>query len=251
MLNEEKIRLMAQLSMYDKREGRAIREAGKYFRGTYISRRIFMSMVHYTLCFVLLTLLLMLMSLEQLLLHLNIPFILAACRVLFALYVVGMLLMAAYTYARFAKQYDDIHRKSLFYEAKLEKLLAIAEGREMPAAPDEAEPQSRRLSETSENRRGKTASETKKQPKQKKSVPPADVNDGWLDEPVDVNDGWLDEADADWPETLSGSRSERKAPEPDWLDEEPDWLDDPEEDEAPQSGSQGLQLMNIKRGTKA
>ncbi len=242
MLNEEKIRLMTQLSIYDKREGKAIREAGKYFRGTYISRRIFMAVVHYTLCFFLLTLLLMLMSLEQLLLHLNIPFMLAACRLLIFFYVIGMLLMAMYTYVRYAKQYDDIHRKSLFYEAKLEKLLAMAEGREEEETAYAAAPQEN----VKERRKQTPPSGQRVKPLLAADIARARSAD------EDGEKDWLDDPASDWPEKPSGIRPEKPKPEPEWLDDEPDWLDDPEEEDAAlYSDPHGLQLMDIKRGTKA
>ena len=53
MLNVEKIRLMTQLSIYDRKEGKAIRDVSRYFKGDYLSRRMFMALVHYTLCFIL------------------------------------------------------------------------------------------------------------------------------------------------------------------------------------------------------
>ena len=127
MLNVEKIRLMTKLSMYDKKEGKAIRDVSSYFKGDYISRKVFSALVHYTLCFLLLVGLLMVMDMEELLMHLNIPFITAAIHVLLFLYVLGLVAMLLFTYVRYARTYDELHRKSLYYMAKLDKLLEMEE----------------------------------------------------------------------------------------------------------------------------
>ena len=86
-----------------------------------------MALVHYTLCFILVSMLLMLINLEELLMHLNIPFIVAAVRVLLFIYVLGFVGMMAFSYVRYARAYDDLHRKSLYYMAKLDKLLQLEE----------------------------------------------------------------------------------------------------------------------------
>ena len=108
MLNVEKIRLMTQLSIYDRKEGKAIRDVSRYFKGDYLSRRMFMALVHYTLCFILVSMLLMLINIEELLMHLNIPFIVAAVRVLLFIYVLGFVGMMAFSYVRYARAYSGV-----------------------------------------------------------------------------------------------------------------------------------------------
>lgn len=225
MLNVEKIRLMTQLSIYDRKEGKAIRDVSRYFKGDYLSRRMFMALVHYTLCFILVSMLLMLINLEELLMHLNIPFIVAAARVLLFIYVLGFVGMMAFSYVRYARAYDDLHRKSLYYMAKLDKLLQLEE------APDTKLDIESAGSEFYKEKSGK--------------IRIMDESTEWLDDPIEPEGGWLDDP---------------VEPEGGWLDGEDDtvntgddngWLDDPVESkkhsDTGMPSADGIQLMDFRK----
>ena len=225
MLNVEKIRLMTQLSIYDRKEGKAIRDVSRYFKGDYLSRRMFMALVHYTLCFILVSMLLMLINLEELLMHLNIPFIVAAARVLLFIYVLGFVGMMAFSYVRYARAYDDLHRKSLYYMAKLDKLLQLEE------APDTKLDIESAGSEFYKEKSGK--------------IRIMDESTEWLDDPIEPENGWLDDP---------------VEPEGGWLDGEDDtvntgdengWLDDPVESkkhsDTGMPSADGIQLMDFRK----
>lgn len=184
MLNVEKIRLMTQLSIYDRKEGKAIRDVSRYFKGDYLSRRMFMALVHYTLCFILVSMLLMLINLEELLMHLNIPFIVAAVRVLLFIYVLGFVGMMAFSYVRYARAYDDLHRKSLYYMAKLDKLLQLEE------APDTKLDIESAGSEFYKEKGGKIRI---LEESTEWLDDPIEPENGWLDDPVEPEGGWLDD----------------------------------------------------------
>ena len=250
MLNVEKIRLMTQLSIYDRKEGKAIRDVSRYFKGDYLSRRMFMALVHYTLCFILVSMLLMLINLEELLMHLNIPFIVAAVRVLLFIYVLGFVGMMAFSYVRYARAYDDLHRKSLYYMAKLDKLLQLEEApdtkldiesagsefykekggkiRIMEDAPEwQAKPQpDRRSSATAAT---KQAASQRMAPQKKAPQPAARQEEGWLDDPIEPEGGWLDDP----------------------VEPEDGWLDDPVEPETysdtGRASADGIQLMDFRK----
>lgn len=225
MLNVEKIRLMTQLSIYDRKEGKAIRDVSRYFKGDYLSRRMFMALVHYTLCFILVSMLLMLINVEELLMHLNIPFIVAAARVLLFIYVLGFVGMMAFSYVRYARAYDDLHRKSLYYMAKLDKLLQLEE------APDTKLDIESAGSEFYKEKSGK--------------IRIMDESTEWLDDPIEPEGGWLDDP---------------VEPEGGWLDGEDDtvntgddngWLDDPVESkkhsDTGMPSADGIQLMDFRK----
>lgn len=225
MLNVEKIRLMTQLSIYDRKEGKAIRDVSRYFKGDYLSRRMFMALVHYTLCFILVSMLLMLINVEELLMHLNIPFIVAAARVLLFIYVLGFVGMMAFSYVRYSRAYDDLHRKSLYYMAKLDKLLQLEE------APDTKLDIESAGSEFYKEKSGK--------------IRIMDESTEWLDDPIEPENGWLDDP---------------VEPEGGWLDGEDDtvntgddngWLDDPVESkkhsDTGMPSADGIQLMDFRK----
>lgn len=268
MLNVEKIRLMTQLSIYDRKEGKAIRDVSRYFKGDYLSRRMFMALVHYTLCFILVSMLLMLINLEELLMHLNIPFIVAAVRVLLFIYVLGFVGMMAFSYVRYARAYDDLHRKSLYYMAKLDKLLQLEEApdtkldienagsefykekggkiRIMEDAPErQAKPQPDRRSSATDAPKQAAAQRMERAPQKKAPQPAARQEEEWLDDPIEPENGWLDDP---------------VEPEDGWLDgeddivntgDENDWLDDPVEpkkhSDTGRPSADGIQLMDFRK----
>ena len=53
MLNEDKIKLMTGIAMFEKREGKRIFPVNRYFRSDYISRHMFRSFFSYTICYLL------------------------------------------------------------------------------------------------------------------------------------------------------------------------------------------------------
>lgn len=268
MLNVEKIRLMTQLSIYDRKEGKAIRDVSRYFKGDYLSRRMFMALVHYTLCFILVSMLLMLINLEELLMHLNIPFIVAAVRVLLFIYVLGFVGMMAFSYVRYARAYDDLHRKSLYYMAKLDKLLQLEEapdtkldiesagsefykekGGKIRILEDADERQVKHSKTQPDRRSSATAApkqtEAQHMPQKKTPQSPVRKQEAWLDDPIEPENGWLDDP---------------VEPEGGWLDERDDtvttgdnggWLDDPVEPETHsdtgRASADGIQLMDFRK----
>ena len=64
MLNEDKIRLMTELSLYEKKEHNAIFEINSFFKRDYIVKRILESFVAYTFCYMLLLLIELLYSVD-------------------------------------------------------------------------------------------------------------------------------------------------------------------------------------------
>ena len=259
MLNVEKIRLMTQLSIYDRKEGKAIRDVSRYFKGDYLSRRMFMALVHYTLCFILVSMLLMLINLEELLMHLNIPFIVAAVRVLLFIYVLGFVGMMAFSYVRYARAYDDLHRKSLYYMAKLDKLLQLEEAPdtkldiesagsefykekggkiriledapERPAkrsktAPDRKSSATTAPKQAEAQRMEQTVQHT---PQKKTPQPAVREEEEWLDDPIEPENGWLDDP----------------------IEPEGGWLDDPvepkERSDTGRPSADGIQLMDFRK----
>jgi len=53
MLNEDKIKLMTSISMFEKKEGRRVFPMSRYFRGDYVSSHMVRSFVGYTFCWIL------------------------------------------------------------------------------------------------------------------------------------------------------------------------------------------------------
>ena len=138
--------------------------------------------------------------------------------------------MMAFSYVRYARAYDDLHRKSLYYMAKLDKLLQLED------APDtkldiesagsefykEKSGKIRIMEDTSEHQ----AKRTKTAPDRRRSATPtqeqvedqhtlrkntvqsaAREEEEWLDDPIEPENGWLDDPVDPKPHSDTGSAS--------------------------------------------
>ena len=229
MLNVEKIRLMVQLSIYEKKEGKGIIETSKYFKGDYISRGILTASIYYTLCFIVIGIILAIVNIEEVLLHLNIPFIMASLHTILYVYLTGMVIIILGSYIRCSLSYDNAHRKSLFYTAKLDKLLRMQENEfdYIDVTKDEAEYYRETggririyddVHNTWESVRPQFHTFVK--------------DDGTS---VDPEGGWLDDPIVDTPRK-SSSYNKKGEPQGGWLDEDMD--DD------------GIDVLNIRKRDK-
>lgn len=122
MLNEDKIRLMAGIAMFEKKEGKAIFPAGRYFRSDYISSRMLRSFFSYTLCYVLGVLVWVLYSMDRLLNAMNLDEVVGAAKTAAAFYAAGLLAYLIITYCVYRRRYEYARRGMKVYVAKLRRL---------------------------------------------------------------------------------------------------------------------------------
>lgn len=125
MLDIEKVKLMCQLAMFEEKNGKDMFEVGKYYKSDYISKQLFAALLHYTICFVLVLLLLAAFRAEQLFLLVDLTFLKSSGMLLLFAYFGGALLVAFVSYVGSAGRYDAVHRQELFYAAKLNRLLKL------------------------------------------------------------------------------------------------------------------------------
>ena len=255
MLNVEKIRLMAQLSIYERKEGKGILETSRHFKGDYISRRLLTSAIFYTLCFILITIVLTIINLEEVLVKLNIPFIMESLHTVFFIYLIGMVIMLLIAYIRYNSSYDYAHRKSLFYAAKLDKLLRMQENED--DVLDITEEESEYYKETGGKIRiyddkrntwetvkprfhtivNHGTSEAPSSGYRSRNLQYTPINKGSYSSDV-PNGGWLDDPEDDY--YTSGKDSiDSSAPQGGWLDED---LEDDYDD--------GLEILSISKKDK-
>lgn len=265
MLNRDKIRLMTKLAAFEKKEGKEVLQTGEYFRSDYISNRVLLAELHYTLCFILVVMVGMLMQLENILLNLSLQYLRGTARILGLAYVIGLLITGVISGTEARHHYNTAQVLRDFYMEKLEQLLALIRGEQPPAdgrygddfgeeirllragvlpeedaeeVESEDEEDMRYSPEAEEAVRfaREEASRYLREEKQKRkkrimqSAPQKGrthpEDDGyWLDEPVDEN------ADDYWlddeAEDENGLPVQRKSAEPEWLDE--DWTEGDEE----------------------
>lgn len=122
MLNEDKIKLMTGIAMFEKREGKNIFPMNRYFQSDYISSHMFRSFFAYTVSVILCVLIWVLYNIERLLNSMNLDEVFVLCRQGAALYVVGLACYLALTYRVYYKRYEYSKRGMKVYLAKLRRL---------------------------------------------------------------------------------------------------------------------------------
>lgn len=122
MLNEDKIKLMTGIAMFEKREGKNIFPANRYFQSDYISSHMFRSFFSYTLCYILCVLIWVLYNIERLLNAMNLDEVVVIGRQSAVLYVIGLLAYLFITFWVYRKRYEYAKRGMKVYVAKLKRL---------------------------------------------------------------------------------------------------------------------------------
>ena len=122
MLNEDKIKLMTGIALFEKREGKHIFPANRYFRSDYISGRILRSFFAYTVCFILCALMWVLYSMERLLNVMELDEVVGAAKAGAVLYAAGLVLYLIITWLVSSKRYEYARRGMRVYIAKLKRL---------------------------------------------------------------------------------------------------------------------------------
>lgn len=122
MLNEEKIKLMTGIAMFEKKEGKKIFPLNRYFKSDYISRRMFGSFFGYTLCCCLGAVLWVLYHLEQYLNSLQADLLLDLAKKFILFYLAGLILYLLITYLVCRRRYEYASGGLRIYIAKLKRL---------------------------------------------------------------------------------------------------------------------------------
>lgn len=122
MLNEDKIKLMTGIAMFEKREGKHIFPVNRYFQGDYVSSHMFRSFFSYTLCYVLCVLIWVLYNIDHLLNAMNLDEVAAIGRKGAVFYVIGLVFYLFVTYHVYRKRYEYAKRGMTVYVAKLRRL---------------------------------------------------------------------------------------------------------------------------------
>lgn len=122
MLNEEKIKLMADLAIYEKRNGRKMHGVTSYFKNDYISRNMIRGFLSFTCCFILILVIWGLFHIDLFISTIGLDAIVSLTRKTAVFYVIGLLFYLSLIYSVYAKHYDDEYRKVRIYTAKLKHL---------------------------------------------------------------------------------------------------------------------------------
>lgn len=124
MLNEEKVRDMTELAIFEKNEGRTVFPINCYFRGDYVGGHMFRSFFGYTFCFLLLFAMWVLYKLDEILSGLDLDQLLYWAKHAGILYGVGLLVYLFITFCVYYRRYERAARSQQAYAVKLRRLAA-------------------------------------------------------------------------------------------------------------------------------
>lgn len=122
MLNEEKIRLMTGIAMYEKKAEKDIFPVTRYFKGDYIESHLMRSFFAYTLTCVCILGVWLLYQIEDILNTMDISGLLGSAKEIGILYAAGLILYLLITYIVYAKRYNKASKSLKIYQAKLRRL---------------------------------------------------------------------------------------------------------------------------------
>ncbi|MEF9939788.1 MAG: hypothetical protein RSE05_07870 [Clostridium sp.] len=122
MLNEEKIRLMTDIAVFEKKNGRKMSGITGYFKNDYISRNMIKGFLSYTLCGMLILVIWILFNMDLFLSTIGLDALISVGKKIVVFYAVGLVLYMALVYAVYAKRYDYEIKKNRIYTSKLKHL---------------------------------------------------------------------------------------------------------------------------------
>lgn len=132
MLSEEKIKIMTNLAMFEKKEGNRIFPVNRYFKSDYISSKLLRSFFSYTLSFLLGIVLWVLCDIEKWLNVMWIESLIELGMKVGAIYLAGLVVYLIISMCIYARRYDYASRGMKVYMAKLKRLDKRYEGNSRP-----------------------------------------------------------------------------------------------------------------------
>ncbi len=122
VLNEDRLKLMTGIGLFEKREGKRIFPVYRFFRSDYIGKHMLRSFLGFSFCWVLGTALVVLYKAEDILSTLNLNEIVGYGRMYISSYLVGLGVYLLITYWVYWKRYEYASRGMKVYVAKLKRL---------------------------------------------------------------------------------------------------------------------------------
>lgn len=122
MLNEEKIRLMTDLAVFEKKNKGRMATVTSYFKSDYISRNMIRGFIGYTLCSIMILAIWILFNMDIFLSTIGIDALTGLAWKGGAFYLVGLVLYMALICVVYSKRYDHQARMNRIYIAKLKHL---------------------------------------------------------------------------------------------------------------------------------
>ena len=131
MLNEEKVRYMTELAIFEKKEGKRIFPVNRYFKKDYVGGHMFRSFFGYTFCYILFLAMWILYELDEFMVGVALEEILDWGEKWGIAYVAGLAVYLLITWRVYSIRYEYAARAQGMYVSRLKHLLSRY-GREKP-----------------------------------------------------------------------------------------------------------------------
>ncbi len=122
MLNEEKIKLMTGIAMFEKKAEKEVFPVNRYFKGDYVSFHMLRSFISYTFSCILILLLWLLYSIEEILDTMDLEALFSTAKHMAVYYVLGLAVYLFITHRIYSARYDTAVKNMKIYQAKLRRL---------------------------------------------------------------------------------------------------------------------------------
>ena len=122
MLNLEKIRLMTDLALYEKKHKRSVFEINNYYRHDYIMGQLLAAFVRYIICVTLCFLLYLVFQAGELFYNINVEGLASVLNRLGYYFLAGLIIYLIIAYIIARKRYKYSKRGVLLYATKLKRL---------------------------------------------------------------------------------------------------------------------------------
>ena len=122
MLNEDKIRLMTGIAMYEKQAEKDVFPVTRYFKSDYIGSHLIRSFITYTLTCLMFVAIWILYQIEDIFNTMDISILLSSAKYIGILYLIGLACYLLVTLIVYSKRYNTASKSLKVYQAKLRRL---------------------------------------------------------------------------------------------------------------------------------
>ena len=122
MLNENKVKMMTKMAIYEKNEGKKMLRTAKFFKGDYVSLAVLKSTIATTFAFIIVALMVVLCNTESIIRQINSMDYAALGKKIVVYYVLSLIVYAVISGIYSAYQYDKTRSGIKKYVMRLNKL---------------------------------------------------------------------------------------------------------------------------------
>ena len=122
MLNENKVKMMTKMAIYEKNEGKKMLRTAKFFKGDYVSLAVLKSTIATTFAFIIVALMVVLCNTESIIRQINSMDYAALGKKIVVYYVLALIVYAVISGIYSAYQYDKTRSGIKKYVMRLNKL---------------------------------------------------------------------------------------------------------------------------------